>query len=142
MYTGSALLCAGITMYSPMKKFGMDKPGKKLGVIGLGGLGHMAVKFGVAFGLEVTVISRSESKREEALGILGAQKFLNSSEPANFAEAKDSLDFIMDTVGAPKDMNLYLSLLAVDGVYVMVAIPDKGHMLQVTHHNLDVKCQS
>jgi len=130
LYAGSPLLCAGITAYSSLKKFGMDKPGKRLGVIGLGGVGHMAVKLGVAFGLEVTVISRSESKREESLGVLGAQKFLNSTDVNTFADAKGSLDFILDTVAAPKDINDYLSLLAVDGVMAMVAIPD-AIMLQV-----------
>jgi len=115
-----------------MKKFGMDSPGKKLGVIGLGGLGHMAVKFGVAFGLQVTVISRSDSKRAEALGVLGAHKFLNSSDETNLAAAAGTLDFLVDTVPAPKDINAYLSLLGVDGVMVMVAIPEKNLEVYMT----------
>lgn len=74
------LLCAGITVYSPMKHHNMKQPGKSLGVIGLGGLGHMAVKFGKSFGLNVTVFSTSASKEEEALQILGADKFVISSD--------------------------------------------------------------
>lgn len=74
------LLCAGITVYTPMMRHKMNQPGKSLGVIGLGGLGHMAVKFGKAFGLKVTVFSTSESKKEEALKHLGADKFVISSD--------------------------------------------------------------
>lgn len=74
------LLCAGITVYSPMKRHNMNQPGKSLGVIGLGGLGHMAVKFGKAFGLNVTVLSTSVSKRDEALTLLGADKFVITSD--------------------------------------------------------------
>lgn len=75
------LLCAGITTYSPMKYYGLDKPGLNIGVVGLGGLGHMAVKFAKAFGANVTVISTSPSKKEEALQHLGADKFLLSNDP-------------------------------------------------------------
>lgn len=74
------LLCAGITVYAPMMRHKMNEPGKSLGVVGLGGLGHMAVKFGKAFGLNVTVISTSESKREEAIKVLKADKFVVSSD--------------------------------------------------------------
>lgn len=74
------LLCAGITVYSPMMRHKMNQPGKSLGVIGLGGLGHMAVKFGKAFGLKVTVFSTSESKKEEALNLLRADNFVISSD--------------------------------------------------------------
>jgi len=73
------LLCAGITVYTPMMRHNMNQPGKSLGVIGLGGLGHMAVKFGKAFGLKVTVFSTSESKRDEAINLLGADNFVISS---------------------------------------------------------------
>ena len=79
--SAAPLLCAGITVYSPMMRHKMNQPGKSLGVIGLGGLGHMAVKFGKAFGLSVTVISTSNSKKEEALNLLGADKFVLSSDP-------------------------------------------------------------
>lgn len=74
------LLCAGITVYTPMIRHKMNQPGKSLGVIGLGGLGHLAVKFGKAFGLKVTVFSTSISKREEALSLLGADNFVISSD--------------------------------------------------------------
>jgi cinnamyl-alcohol dehydrogenase len=80
MEKAAPLLCAGLTVYTPMMKHKMNQHGKSLGVIGLGGLGHMAVKFGKAFGLKVTVISRSESKREEALNLLGADNFILSKD--------------------------------------------------------------
>jgi cinnamyl-alcohol dehydrogenase len=78
--SAAPLLCAGITVYAPMMRHKMTQAGKSLGVIGLGGLGHMAVKFGKAFGLNVTVFSTSISKKEEALSILGADKFVVSSD--------------------------------------------------------------
>lgn len=78
---GAPLLCAGITTYSPLKYFGLDKPGLNVGVVGLGGLGHIAVKFAKAFGTKVTVISTSISKKKEAIEHLGADKFLISSDP-------------------------------------------------------------
>lgn len=74
------MLCAGITVYTPMIKHHMNQPGKSLGIIGLGGLGHMAVKFGKAFGLKVTVISTSKSKKEEAIDLLLADRFLPSTD--------------------------------------------------------------
>lgn len=77
--SAAPLLCAGITVYSPMMRHKMNQPGKSLGVVGLGGLGHMAVKFGKAFGLRVTVLSSSISKKEEALKLLGADNFVVSS---------------------------------------------------------------
>lgn len=80
--SGAPLLCAGITVYSPMKYYGMTEPGKHLGVAGLGGLGHIAVKIGKAFGLKVTVISTSPAKEDEAINKLGADSFLVSTEPA------------------------------------------------------------
>lgn len=78
--SAAPLLCAGITVYSPMMRHKMNQPGKSLGVVGLGGLDHMAVKFGKAFGLNVTVFSTSISKKEEALNLLGADKFVVSSD--------------------------------------------------------------
>lgn len=81
--SGAPLLCAGITIYSPMKYYGMTEPGKHLGVAGLGGLGHVAVKLAKAFGLKVTVISTSPSKETEAINRLGADSFLLSTDPAN-----------------------------------------------------------
>lgn len=79
--SGAPLLCAGITTYSPLKYFALDKPGTKVGVVGLGGLGHVAVKLAKAFGAHVTVISTSESKKKEALEQLGADSFLISRDP-------------------------------------------------------------
>ena len=81
MDKGAPLLCAGITVYSPMKEFGLNEAGKHIGVVGLGGLGHVAVKFGKAFGMKVTVISTSPSKEKEAVERLGADAFLVSSKP-------------------------------------------------------------
>lgn len=78
--SAAPLLCAGVTVYTPMMRHNMNQPGKSLGVIGLGGLGHLAVKFGKAFGLNVTVFSTSISKREEALKLLGADNFVVSSD--------------------------------------------------------------
>lgn len=78
--SAAPLLCAGITVYTPMMRHNMNQPGKSLGVIGLGGLGHMAVKFGKAFGLKVTVFSTSAYKKEEALNLLGADTFVLSSD--------------------------------------------------------------
>lgn len=79
--SGAPLLCAGITTYSPLRYFGLDKPGTKVGIVGLGGLGHVAVKMAKAFGAHVTVISTSESKKQEALEKLGADEFLVSRDP-------------------------------------------------------------
>ena len=87
------LLCAGITVYSPMIQHKMNQPGKSLGVIGLGGLGHMAVKFGKAFGLKVTVFSTSASKKEEALKLLGADEFVISSDEKQM-QVQFTVDFI------------------------------------------------
>ena len=87
---GAPLLCAGITVYSPMKYYGMTEAGKHLGVAGLGGLGHVAVKIGKAFGLKVTVISSSLKKESEAIDRLGADSFLVSSDPAKM-KVRDKL---------------------------------------------------
>ncbi|XP_065878792.1 probable cinnamyl alcohol dehydrogenase 1 [Euphorbia lathyris] len=89
MASASPLLCAGITVYNPMMRHGMNQPGKSLGVIGLGGLGHMAVMFEKAFGLKVTVISTSMSKKEEAIGLLGADNFVLSSDQEQMKLSND-----------------------------------------------------
>jgi uncharacterized zinc-type alcohol dehydrogenase-like protein len=115
------LLCAGITTYSPLRHWKVGK-GHKLAVLGLGGLGHMAVKFGVAFGAEVTVLSTSPSK-EEAARKLGAHKFIVTSDPAQVKSVKGYFDFILDTVSAPHDMGLYLGLLKTDGTHICVGVP-------------------
>uniref|UniRef100_A0A1D1YMT2 cinnamyl-alcohol dehydrogenase n=1 Tax=Anthurium amnicola TaxID=1678845 RepID=A0A1D1YMT2_9ARAE len=119
------LLCAGITVFSPMKHHGMLQPGKKLGVVGLGGLGHVAVKFGKAFGMHVTVISTSPSKRDEAKGRLGADEFILSTDGEQMKAAARSLDFILDTVAAKHSLGPLLNLLKVSGALVLVGAPDK-----------------
>jgi uncharacterized zinc-type alcohol dehydrogenase-like protein len=115
------LLCAGITTYSPLKHWKVGK-GHKLAVLGLGGLGHMAVKFGVAFGAEVTVLSTSPKKEADAKK-LGAHKFVVTSDPEQVKAVKGTFDFILDTVSAPHDMNMYLSLLRTDGTHITVGVP-------------------
>jgi len=117
------LVCAGITVYTPMKRHNMNQPGKSLGVIGLGGLGHMAVKFGKAFGLKVTVFSTSESKRDEALNLLGADNFVISSDEKMMESLKSSLHFIVDTASGDHPFDPYLQLLKVGGVMALVSFP-------------------
>jgi uncharacterized zinc-type alcohol dehydrogenase-like protein len=117
------LLCAGITTYSPLKYWKVGK-GHKLAVLGLGGLGHMAVKFGVAFGAEVTVLSTSPSKEEDAKK-LGAHKFVVTSDEAQVNAARGTFDFILDTVSAEHDFNMYLSLLRTNGTMICVGAPSK-----------------
>ncbi len=117
------LLCAGITTYSPLRHFGLAA-GDGLAVVGLGGLGHMAVKFGVAMGARVTVLSTSESKRADALA-LGAHAFAATRDADTFKRLRGQFDFIIDTVSAPHDYNAYLSLLKVDGTMVLVGMPDQ-----------------
>ena len=87
------LLCAGVTVYSPMKYFGLDKPGLHIGVTGLGGVGHVAVKFAKAFGAKVTVISTSPGKKDEAINHLGADSFLVSRDPEQMQVALDTTPF-------------------------------------------------
>jgi len=115
------LLCAGITTWSPLKHWGVGK-GHKLAVLGLGGLGHMGVKFGVAFGAEVTVLSTSPKKEEDAKK-LGAHHFVVTTDPAQVEAAKGTFDFILDTVSAEHDFNMYLSLLRTNGVMMCVGVP-------------------
>src|SRR5450631_4289543 len=119
------LLCAGITTYSPLRHWKVGK-GHKLAVLGLGGLGHMGVKFGVAFGAEVTVLSTSPSKAADAKK-LGAHKFVVTSDPEQLKGVKGYFDFILDTVSAEHDMNLYLSLLRTDGTHICVGVPSKPY---------------
>jgi alcohol dehydrogenase (NADP+) len=115
------LLCAGITTYSPLRHWKVGK-GHKLGVVGLGGLGHMAVKFGASFGAEVTLLSTSPGKEADARR-LGAQKFALTRDAAQLKEHKGYFDFIIDTVSAKHDYNQYLGLLATDGVMMCVGAP-------------------
>ncbi|KAK7328073.1 hypothetical protein VNO77_22169 [Canavalia gladiata] len=123
--SAAPLLCAGITVYAPMIRHKMNQPGKSLGVIGLGGLGHMAVKFGKAFGLNVTVFSSSISKKEEALSLLGADKFVVSSNQDEMRGLAKSLDFIIDAASGDHPFDPYMSLLKIYGVFVLVGFPSE-----------------
>jgi uncharacterized zinc-type alcohol dehydrogenase-like protein len=115
------LLCAGITTYSPLRKWKIGK-GHKVAVLGLGGLGHMAVKFAVSFGAEVTVLSTSPSKEADAKK-LGAHNFCNTKDAAQVKQYNNYFDFIIDTVAAEHDYDMYLKMLAANGVQVLVGIP-------------------
>jgi uncharacterized zinc-type alcohol dehydrogenase-like protein len=117
------LLCAGITTYSPLKHFGV-KPGSEVAVVGLGGLGHMAVKLARAMGARVTVLSSSDSKREDAIA-LGAHDFAATRDPAVFKQLARRFDLIIDSVSAGHDYNAYLSLLRLDGTMVLLGIPEQ-----------------
>ncbi|CAN6210671.1 unnamed protein product [Urochloa humidicola] len=117
------LLCAGVTVYSPMMRYALNSPGKHLGVVGLGGLGHMAVKFGKAFGMKVTVISSSPAKREEALGRLGADAFLASRDAGQMRAAAGTMDGVIDTVSAGHRTVPLLELLKPMGQMVVVGAP-------------------
>ncbi|HEY4149823.1 MAG TPA: NAD(P)-dependent alcohol dehydrogenase [Chitinophagaceae bacterium] len=121
------LLCAGITTYSPLRHWKVGK-GHKIGVLGLGGLGHMAVKFAAAFGAEVTMLSTSPAKEADARR-LGAHKFVLTSDPAQLDAVKSYFNFIIDTVSAPHDYNLYLSLLKTDGIHICVGAPPTPTMI-------------
>jgi uncharacterized zinc-type alcohol dehydrogenase-like protein len=119
------LLCAGITTYSPIRHWGVTK-GKKVGVVGLGGLGHMAVKFAHAFGAHVVVFTTSPNKKEDALS-LGADEVVISRNSEEMNKHLASFDFIIDTVSAEHDINAYLQLLRPDGNMTLVGAPDKPH---------------
>ena len=117
------LLCAGITTYSPMRHWGVGK-GKKVGVVGLGGLGHMAVKFSHALGAHTVVFTSSPSKIEDAKR-LGADEVVLSSDANNMQKHAGSFDFILDAVAAQHDINAYINMLRRDGNITMVGAPDK-----------------
>jgi len=121
-FAAAPLLCAGITTYSPLRHFGV-KSGDGLAVVGLGGLGHMGVKLGAALGAEVTVLSHSPGKRDDALR-LGATDFLATGDDDVFAKNAGRFDFILDTVSAPHDYNAYLKLIRRNGTMMLVGIPD------------------
>jgi uncharacterized zinc-type alcohol dehydrogenase-like protein len=121
------LLCAGITTYSPLKRAGIHK-GSRVGVVGLGGLGHMAVKIAAAMGADVTVFSTSDKKKEDARR-LGAKHFVVTRKPDAFDALGGTLDFIIDTVSARHDLSAYLSCLKVGGDMVLVGAPEKPHEL-------------
>lgn len=115
------LLCAGITTYSPLRHWGAA-PGKKVAVVGLGGLGHMAVKIAHAMGAEVTVLSQTLKKKEDGLR-LGADHYYATSDPETFDQLAGSFDLIINTVSAKIDITAYLSLLSLDGTLVNVGAP-------------------
>lgn len=116
------LLCAGITTYSPLRHWKIGK-GHKVAIVGLGGLGHMGVKFAAAFGADVTVLSTSRSKEKDALA-LGAHHFEVTTEPGTMKKLQGKFDFILSTISAKHDYNQYLSLLGLNGTLVVVGIPE------------------
>ncbi|MGA7207149.1 MAG: NAD(P)-dependent alcohol dehydrogenase [Specibacter sp.] len=121
------LLCAGITTYSPLNRWGAG-PGKKVAIVGLGGLGHMAVKIAHAMGAEVTVLSQSLKKRDDGLR-LGADHYYATSDPKTFEDLAGSFDLILNTVSAAIDINAHLQLLALDGALVNVGAPPEPLMV-------------
>jgi uncharacterized zinc-type alcohol dehydrogenase-like protein len=117
------LLCAGITTYSPLHHWGVTK-GKKVGIVGLGGLGHMGVKFSKALGAHTVVFTTSPNKKEDALR-LGADEVILSKDANEMAKHAGSFNFILDCVAAQHDLNAFINLLAVDGNLTMVGAPDQ-----------------
>ena len=118
------LLCAGITTYSPLRQWNVQ-PGERVAVVGLGGLGHMAVKLAAAMGAEVTVLSTSPNKQADAEG-LGAHKFVVTKDPAALQEVTNYFDLILNTVSAPTDLSQYLQLLRRDGTMVLLGVPSEA----------------
>ena len=116
------LLCAGVTLYSPLAHWGAG-PGKRVAIVGLGGLGHMGVKIAHAMGAEVTVLSQSLKKQEDGLR-LGADRYFATSDPDTFSTLAGSFDLIVNTVSANLNLDSYLGLLAVDGTLVEVGAPE------------------
>jgi uncharacterized zinc-type alcohol dehydrogenase-like protein len=119
----ASLFCAGITTYSPLRHWGVTK-GKKVGVVGLGGLGHMAVKFAHALGAHVVVFTTSPNKKEDALR-LGADDMVVSRDTEQMKKHAGSFDFILDAVSAEHDINTYIQLLRRDGTITLVGAPPK-----------------
>lgn len=119
------LLCAGITLYSPIKHWKVG-PGVKVAVMGLGGLGHMGVKFAAAMGADVTVLSHSPGKRDDAIA-MGAHHFVSTKDPENLTPLLKSFDLILNTVSAELDINQYLNLLKLDGTLVVIGLPGKPY---------------
>ncbi|MFJ9121198.1 NAD(P)-dependent alcohol dehydrogenase [Streptomyces sp. NPDC102394] len=117
------LLCAGITTYSPLRHWNAG-PGKKVAILGMGGLGHMGVKIAHALGAEVTVLSQSLRKKEDGLK-LGADHYYATSDENTFKDLKGTFDLILSTVSAPLDLDAYLSLLRTDGAFVNVGAPEE-----------------
>ncbi|WP_041522064.1 NAD(P)-dependent alcohol dehydrogenase [Gilvimarinus agarilyticus] len=118
--SAAPILCAGITTYSPLKHFGVKK-GDKVGVIGMGGLGHMGVKFAKAMGAEVTIFTRSESKIAEAKK-QGADHVIISTDEAQMSAATEQFDYLLDTIPVQHDLNPYINCLTFDGVHILVGL--------------------
>ena len=125
------LLCAGITTYSPLRHWKVGK-GQRVGVVGLGGLGHMAVKFAHAFGAEVVVFSTSKTKTVDAMR-LGAKEVVMSKNKLEMRKHVNRFNFIIDTVSAEHDINIYLELLKRDGMLAQVGLPPKRIDVSVFH---------
>jgi uncharacterized zinc-type alcohol dehydrogenase-like protein len=123
------LLCAGITLYSPIKHWNVG-PGMKVAVMGLGGLGHMGVKFAVAMGAEVTVLSHSPSKKADALA-MGAHHFVSTKDPESLNALAKTFDLILNTVSAELEIGDYLNLLKLDGTLVVIGLPGKPYQVHV-----------
>jgi len=122
MAAAAPLLCAGITTYSPFIHYGL-RPHHKVAIMGLGGLGHMGAKLAVAMGCDVTIISRGQAKRESALNDLKVHHYLDSKDPEQLKAAANTFDFILDTVSADHDINMYMGLLCTDGKLCIVGAP-------------------
>ncbi len=123
------LLCAGITLYSPLKHWGAGK-GSRVAVMGLGGLGHMGVKFAHALGAHVTVISHSPTKKADALA-MGADEFIVVTDPKDLVPYARTFDLILNTVSAQIDINIYLSALKIDGTLVVIGLPGAPYPVHV-----------
>ena len=117
------LMCAGITLYSPLHHWKAG-PGKKVAIIGMGGLGHMGVKIAHAMGAEVTVLSQSLSKQEDGLRF-GAAHYYATNDPETFIKLENQFDLIINTVGAGIDLDAYLKLVKTDGTMVLIGVPEK-----------------
>jgi uncharacterized zinc-type alcohol dehydrogenase-like protein len=126
--SSAPLLCAGITTYSPLRHWKVGK-GQKVGIVGLGGLGHMGVKLANAFGARVVLFTTSPGKTKDAIR-LGAKEVVISKSEAEMKKHANSFDFILDTAAGPHDVNAYLELLKHDATLTLVGVPDKPHAVQ------------
>jgi uncharacterized zinc-type alcohol dehydrogenase-like protein len=122
------LMCAGITMYSPLRHWNAG-PGTRIGIIGFGGLGHVGVQIAHALGANTTVINKTEQQRDDAIR-MGADDFRATDDPRTFTELANSLDLIISTVPASYDLDVHLSLLAMDGTFVNLGVPEKPLSIQ------------
>lgn len=122
------LLCAGITLYSPLKNWNVG-PGVRLGIVGFGGLGHLGLKFAKALGAEVAIFSQSPAKKQDAIS-LGADDFFDSSDDSPFRSQQKSFDLIINTVSASIDLNRYLELLRLDGTLIMVGLAPEPYPIR------------